>query len=84
MKGIRNGYRLKSSEEPREEDEGMNHENGIMMLNFDPDFWELKEQFDLLNSTQDEEKINPSKPSCTVIIKVICVRLAIVVSLLSS
>ena len=49
----------------------MNHENGIMLINFIADFWDLKEQYALLpNSTQEQEgKAKPSRPSCTVIIK---------------
>ena len=40
----------------RPEDEGMNHENGIMLINFIADFWDLKEQYALLpNSTQEQE-----------------------------
>lgn len=56
----------------RPEDEGMNHENGIMLLNFIADFWDLKEQYALLSNTTQEQKntkTNPGRPSCTVIIK---------------
>ena len=39
---------MRAEEEPRLEDEGMNHENGIMLLNFIADFWDLKVQIFLL------------------------------------
>ena len=42
MEGITDGYKMRAEEEPRLEDEGMNHENGIMLLNFIADFWDLK------------------------------------------
>ena len=42
MEGITDGYKMRAEEEPRLEDEGMNHENGVMLLNFIADFWDLK------------------------------------------
>ena len=67
MAGMTQGYQLKAQLEPRPEDAGMNHEIGIMKLNFIADFWDLIEQFNLLNGTGSTSK--PSKPSCTVLIK---------------
>ena len=67
MEGMKKGVQLRSKEEPRPEDEGMNYENGIMLLNFIADFWDLKEQYSLLNSSLENQA--PSRPSCTVVIK---------------
>ena len=68
MAGMTQGYQLKAQLEPRPEDDGMNHELGIMKLNFIADFWDLIEQFKLLNGAS-ESMGKPSKPSCTVLIK---------------
>ena len=68
-----NFFTIGTTQNLRPEDVGMNHENGIMLLNFIADFWDLKEHYGLLpNLTQEKEEIkanNPSRPSCTVIIK---------------
>jgi hypothetical protein len=45
----------------------MDNVTAIMNLNFIADFWDLVEQYNLLNKTSAATK--PSKPSCTVIIK---------------
>ena len=42
MEGITDGYKMRAEEEPRLDDEGMNDENGVMLLNFIADFWDLK------------------------------------------
>ena len=48
---------------------GITDELGIMKLNFMADFWDLIEQFNLLNETTHAEYSKPSRPSCTVLIK---------------
>ena len=55
--------------EPRDEDAGMNDDLGIIKLNFIADFWDLIEQFNLLNGTSNTGPKAGSRPSCTVLIK---------------
>ena len=51
-------------------DEGMNHENGIMLLNFVADYWDLLQQYNLLNKKNNTNEMDSiTKPSCTVMIK---------------
>ena len=71
MAGMTQGYKLRAQLEPRSGDEEMNDETGIMLLNFIADFWDLIEQFNLLNGTSNAQVPGdkPSRPSCTVLIK---------------
>ena len=67
MEGITDGYKMRAEEEPRLEDEGMNHENGIMLLNFIADFWDLKVK---IFFSEEGEDTSPIAPHHSVFIKV--------------
>ena len=49
-------------------DEQMDYETGVLMVNYVPDFWDLKDEYILLHNTS-EKVAKRSTPSCSVIIK---------------
>jgi len=63
----------------RIDDSQMDYEDGIMLLNLIADFWDIKEQYDILfpngriekRSTfhQTSKSVTPKRPSCSVLIK---------------
>lgn len=53
-------------------DEEMDNDQGILMINLIADFWDLMEQYKLLQAnetTTEAENVTPHKPSCSVVIK---------------
>lgn len=50
-------------------DEGMDDEIGVHLLTLIAEFWDLKEQYVLLNLNKATRLVNPSRPSCSVLIK---------------
>ncbi len=52
----------------------MDDEMGVLLLNFIADYWDIIEQYKLLNETgltkmNANESDNPTRPSCSVLIK---------------
>ena len=65
------GYKLKSNKYGLSDD-GMDGEQGVLLLNFIADFWDMIEQYKLINKNTTENRSRrsvKSRPSCSVLIK---------------
>ncbi len=47
----------------------MDDEMGVLLLNFIADYWDIIEQYRLINDTAKTEKRSASRPTCSVLIK---------------
>ena len=71
LNGVPPGYKLKSNKYGLSDD-GMDGEQGVLLLNFIADFWDMIEQYKLINKNTTENRSRrsvKSRPSCSVLIK---------------